>query len=44
VEALEAARLLLMLAPWPGQGHYAEGDRESDPARMPSNARAEAIE
>jgi quercetin dioxygenase-like cupin family protein len=44
VEALEAARLLLLLAPWPGEGHYADGDRVSDPARLPSGARAEAIE
>ena len=43
-EALEAARLLLLLAPWPGEGHYADGDRVSDPARLPSGARAEAIE
>src|SRR3954453_17485385 len=27
VEAIEAARLLLLLAPWPGEGHYADGDR-----------------
>jgi quercetin dioxygenase-like cupin family protein len=44
VEALEAARLLLMLAPWPGQGHYADGDRVGDPNRLPSNARADALE
>jgi quercetin dioxygenase-like cupin family protein len=44
VEAIEAARLLLLLAPWPGEGHFADGDRASDPARLPSGARAEAIE
>jgi quercetin dioxygenase-like cupin family protein len=31
------ARLLLMLAPWPGQGHYADGT-ETDSGRMPSRA------
>jgi quercetin dioxygenase-like cupin family protein len=44
VEALDPSRLLLMLAPWPGEGHYADGDRAADPARLPSGARAEALE
>ncbi len=28
VTAVEAARLLLLLAPWPGDGHYAAGERQ----------------
>ena len=35
--ALEPSRLLLLLVPWPGDGHFAEG-READPERMPANA------
>jgi quercetin dioxygenase-like cupin family protein len=38
VEALEASRLLLILAPWPGAGHFAEG-ATADPARMPALAK-----
>jgi quercetin dioxygenase-like cupin family protein len=43
VEALEPARVLLLLAPWPGDGHYAPGEREPDPARLPANARARPL-
>jgi quercetin dioxygenase-like cupin family protein len=37
VEALEASRILLVLAPWPGEGHYREG-QERDPDHMPAQA------
>ena len=37
VRALEPSRLLLMLAPWPGPGHFAEGE-SADPAHMPAHA------
>lgn len=37
VEALESSRILLILAPWPGEGHYPEGE-EPDPQRMPAQA------
>jgi len=36
------ARLLLMLAPWPGEGHYRDG-ADTDAARMPSRGSAEPI-
>jgi mannose-6-phosphate isomerase-like protein (cupin superfamily) len=39
VRALEPSRLLLVLAPWPGEGHFREGE-EADPERMPANAAA----
>jgi quercetin dioxygenase-like cupin family protein len=29
VTAVEAARLLLLLAPWPGDGHYAAGEAQN---------------
>ena len=38
VRADDAARILLVLAPWPGTGHYTDG-REHDPERLPANAR-----
>jgi quercetin dioxygenase-like cupin family protein len=34
VRALEPSRILLVLAPWPGDGHFPEG-READPQRIP---------
>jgi quercetin dioxygenase-like cupin family protein len=35
LRAVEASRILLLLAPWPGEGHYQE--RESaDPERVPA--------
>jgi quercetin dioxygenase-like cupin family protein len=37
VRALEPSRVLLLLAPWPGDGHFAEGEG-ADPERMPANA------
>jgi quercetin dioxygenase-like cupin family protein len=37
IQAFEASRLLLVLAPWPGEGHYAEGE-DANPLRMPSDA------
>jgi quercetin dioxygenase-like cupin family protein len=43
VRALEASRLLLLLAPWPGQGHFREGE-DADPGRMPANAAAPPLE
>jgi hypothetical protein len=39
VRALEPSRILLLLAPWPGHGHFADGENP-DPARMPTNATA----
>jgi len=35
-------RLLLMLAPWPGEGHYRDG-ADTDADRMPSRGSAEPI-
>lgn len=37
VRALEPARIVLLLTPWPGEGHFREGE-SADPARMPANA------
>lgn len=37
LRALEPSRILLVLAPWPGDGHFAEG-HDADPERMPANA------
>ena len=37
VRALEASRLLLVLAPWPGEGHFPEG-ASTDPLHMPTLA------
>jgi quercetin dioxygenase-like cupin family protein len=39
VRALEPSRILLLLAPWPGEGHFREGE-DADPGRMPANAAA----
>jgi quercetin dioxygenase-like cupin family protein len=36
VQALEPARLVLLLAPWPGDGHYPAGT-DTDPERMPAH-------
>lgn len=36
LRALEAARLLLLLAPWPGDGHYQSGEIE----HLAANAQA----
>ena len=43
VQALEPSRILLLLAPWPGDGHFAEG-QVADPERMPANAVAPPLE
>lgn len=37
VQALESSRLLLLLAPWPGDGHYPAGS-DTDPERLPAHA------
>ena len=37
VRALEPSRLLLLLTPWPGAGHFHAAE-DADPARMPANA------
>jgi quercetin dioxygenase-like cupin family protein len=37
VRAVEDSRLLLLLAPWPGDGHYQAG-QEADPERVPAHA------
>jgi quercetin dioxygenase-like cupin family protein len=39
VRAEEDSRVLLLLAPWPGAGHYPAGG-DADPRRMPRNATA----
>lgn len=39
VRALEPSRILLLLTPWPGVGHFRDGE-DADPARMPANAAA----
>jgi quercetin dioxygenase-like cupin family protein len=43
VRALDAARILLLLAPWPGEGHFHEGE-DVDPARVPAEAFAPPLE
>ena len=37
VRALEPSRILIVLAPWPGEGHFRDGE-VTDPERMPANA------
>lgn len=37
VRALEPSRLLLLLTPWPGAGHFRDTDA-ADATRMPANA------
>jgi quercetin dioxygenase-like cupin family protein len=37
VRALEPSRILLLLTPWPGAGHFRQGE-DADPKRMPANA------
>jgi quercetin dioxygenase-like cupin family protein len=41
--ALEPSRILLLLTPWPGEGHFREGEN-ADPGRMPANAAAPPLE
>jgi len=43
VQALEPSRILLLLAPWPGEGHFHAGE-DADPERMPANAAAPPLE
>jgi quercetin dioxygenase-like cupin family protein len=40
VRADASARILLLLAPWPGEGHYDEGERHRAPEHTPANATA----
>jgi quercetin dioxygenase-like cupin family protein len=42
VTARGDARVLLMLSPWPGTGHFAAGT-EVDAGRMPANATAQPL-
>ena len=37
VRAVETSRILLLLAPWPAEGHFLAGE-DADPARMPRDA------
>ena len=37
VRAIDPSRILLLLAPWPGEGHYQDGEN-ADPARVPRDA------
>lgn len=37
VRALEPARILMLLTPWPGEGHFPAGE-DTDPGRMPASA------
>ena len=39
VQALEPARIVLLLAPWPGEGHYQTGE-DAHPDRLPAHAQA----
>jgi quercetin dioxygenase-like cupin family protein len=39
IEALEDSRIVLILAPWPGEGHFREGE-DANPERMPAQATA----
>jgi quercetin dioxygenase-like cupin family protein len=43
VRAVEASRVLLLLAPWPGKGHYQAG-KSIDPERLPLHARSAPID
>ena len=39
LRALEPSRILLLLSPWPGDGHFPPGE-DADPARMPAQGKA----
>lgn len=43
VRAVGPARVLLLLAPWPGEGHYPAGE-DADPERLPAHAHAAPID
>jgi len=42
VLALEPSRILLLLAPWPGDGHFGAGE-DADPERMPAQASVQPL-
>jgi len=42
VLALTPARIVLLLAPWPGDGHFRAGE-SADSERMPANATAQPL-
>jgi quercetin dioxygenase-like cupin family protein len=42
VRALEPSRLLLILAPWPGDGHFHDGE-QPDPERVPAQASVDPL-
>ncbi len=42
VRALTPARIVLLLAPWPGDGHFRAGE-STDSERMPANATAQPL-
>ncbi|MGI8479487.1 MAG: cupin domain-containing protein [Gaiellaceae bacterium] len=42
VRALSPARIVLLLAPWPGDGHFRAGET-TDSERMPANAIAHPL-
>ena len=42
VLALTPSRIVLLLAPWPGEGHFRAGET-TDSARMPANATAQPL-
>ncbi len=42
LRALQDARVLLLLAPWPAESHYSPGEAH-DPLRMPANARTPSL-
>jgi quercetin dioxygenase-like cupin family protein len=43
IRALEDTRIVLILSPWPGEGHFREGE-DADPARMPAQASVPPLE
>ena len=43
VRALTPARIVLLLAPWPGDGHFRVGEN-TDSERMPANAIAHPLQ
>ncbi|MGZ4384044.1 MAG: hypothetical protein ACXVY3_05560, partial [Gaiellaceae bacterium] len=44
VRALADARLLLVLAPWPAEGHASGSETPADAQRLPANAAADPIQ
>jgi quercetin dioxygenase-like cupin family protein len=42
LSALTASRILLLLAPWPGDGHY-QASEDAHPDRLPAHAQAPPI-